>query len=183
MASPIMAAAGWGFSKADIGSACKRFGPLLNGVPAGVDPVQLMWAIALNESIWHESHPDMLFCPPRFEPAYFFGGAYCDEHGSAEAQEQYKYCTTYSSDAAKSYGPWQVMYLHTHGAFKPEEFQDLDTGAQLFLMFMNHELRRQKPETLEEILDMYNSGNWRDRHKPEEYIARGVHHYLTNILG
>jgi len=38
-------------------------------------------------------------------------------------------------------------------------------------------MKRQKPTTLEQFADAYNSGNFRDNIVPEEYIKRFLRNY------
>jgi len=171
-ASPVV---GISFSKSDIAAACALYGARVPLLPAGVDPAQLMWAVANNESIHHDSHPDRLFCDPRFEPAWYLGGGLCNP-------EQQQYCDLYGRDAASSFGPWQVMFWHCHGAYKPAEFVELDPCAALYLMFMQKMMPYQRPPTLEAIFQMYNCGHWEGRGGPipdstVQYVKRGVAWY------
>jgi hypothetical protein len=173
MSSPMFANTPWRATKSQIGALCQNYGLLLQAIPSDIDPVQLMWAIALNESI-HETN-GILYFPPRHEPAYDQGGRYC-------VGEQASACVVFGRDAACSYGPWQVMFCHAKG-YSPKELGDTEKCAEVFLSYMNRELNRQKPKTIDQIGDMYNSGNFRDGNVPKEYIARLRHHYYTDILG
>jgi hypothetical protein len=176
--SPVAVAPGLRFSREEVAAACRQYAPFLKNVPPGIDPAQLMWAIALNESL--HIVPGFLDCPPRFEHAYYFGGDYCDEYGTAEQRMQYKFVRSYGSDAAKSYGPWQVMFLHCHGAFRPEELAKLENCAHLFVLYWNDALERQKPRNLEEIGQMYNGGHI-GAHVPL-YCARLANWYAKDRL-
>lgn len=173
MTTPNVIPSLWRATKGQVGALCQHYGLLLQAVPAGLDPVQLAWAIALNESI-HEPN-GVLYFPPRYEKAYAPGGKYC-------VGDQNAAYALFGYDAACSFGPWQVMFCHAKG-FAPKELSDPEKCAQVFLSYMNRELRRQNPPDLNAIGDMYNSGNWRDDRHPIEYIARLNHHYYTDILG
>ena len=167
---------GMHFLTAGVAEACRQHGRLVRGLPATLDPVQLMWAIANNESVHHARQPELLFCEPRFEPAWYIGGGLCNP-------EQQRYCDLFGKDAAKSYGPWQVMYWHCHGSYKPEEFRELENCVALYLMFMDKWLPYWKPPGVQEVLAMYNCGQWYHHPLPavtQEYVKRGLHWYYES---
>ena len=66
IAPPVVKPTGMYFARADVAAACHLYGERVQYLPAGVDACQLMWAIANNESIHHASHPELLYCDPRF---------------------------------------------------------------------------------------------------------------------
>lgn len=170
-------AGSWKFTRAEVAQMCLKYGPLLDlsGITDSdgrvLDPVLVMWAFALNESI-HEG--DLLTCPPRFEPAYWTGGRYADPSNIA-CRYQIDLNRRFGKDGAKSYGNWQVMLCNT--GFTPEQFISCEIGAQAFLAFINRNVMAQKPKTLANLADLYNSGNWRDLNVPQPYIDRLQRNY------
>jgi hypothetical protein len=157
------------FLKASIAIACQSFGPLLKLTGMAdwrgnqLDPILVMWAFAGNESSFGKD------CTPRFEPAYF-SGRYSTEKWQAKLNDEY------GEEGAKSYGPWQVMLCNAPG-YAPSEFIHLEVCATVFIACMNRMIAAQKPTNLDQLADMYNSGNWRDRNVPEKYIADLRKHY------
>lgn len=153
------------FPKSAVAAACQTYGPqlVLDGIVDWrgnvVDPILAMWAFSGNESSFGAD------CDPRFEPAYF-SGRYSTASWQAELNEQF------GQDAAKSYGCWQVMLCNCPTGMTPSDFEQIEAGAQAFVFCMNRMVRAQQPKTLDELADMYNTGNWRDRNVPEEYIAK-----------
>lgn len=170
----------WKFTRAEVARCCLKYGPFLklDGIkgPVGevLDPVLFMWAFALNESI-HEG-PDILSCPPRFEKAYWEGGRYADPN-NYRCRYQIELNVRFGKDGAKSYGNWQVMLCNT--GYKPEEFIRCEAGAEAFLGHMNRAIAAQKPPTLRDVADMYNSGNWRDKFDVPAYTQRLMANYAV----
>jgi hypothetical protein len=169
--TPVTTVNLWRATRDEIAALCRTYGPLSTHVPADVDPVQLMFAFALNESI---IEPAGLHFPPRFEPAYAPGGRYF-------AGQQEQAYALYGRDAACSFGPWQVMYFACKG-FSPHELWDVEKCAQCFLAYMNRELLTQPPNTtgtaaIVEIGKAYNHGNWKDRFDDHVYTDRLLKHY------
>lgn len=163
------------FPKDQIIAMCQQYGPqlTLEGIVDwcgnALDPVLVMWAFAGNESSFGAN------CTPRFEPAYF-AGRYAHEPWQEQLNKEY------GQDGAKSYGPWQVMLCNCPSGTKPGDYQELAAGAVAFISYMNREIRAQKPQTLDEMGDMYNSGNWHDDNVPEVYIANLRKHYDTPMV-
>lgn len=155
------------FTREQIAKACRDYGRSLLNLPPDVDGPQLMWALAGNESSFGAN------CTPRFEKSYF-SGRYSKEPPMPHL------ISLFGEAAACSYGPWQVMLCNCYG-YKPEEFSDLEKCAEAFIAFLNRQLERQKPVTLKEVFDMYNSGNWRDSIVPTDYIAKGVKNYQAEM--
>lgn len=126
---------------------CLKYGPLLL-LPEGIDGAALMWAIAGRESTFGHN------TTPRHEPAYDVGGMYSEEERQAELLRRYH------AAAACSYGPWQVM-LDNCGAMTPSDLDDPEKAARAFVGHMNgYVLGTRKAETVEQIAQTYNSGNF-----------------------
>lgn len=160
------------FSRYEIAQLCERYGPLVK-LPAGavsLDPKLILWALAGNESSFGAN------CKPRFEPAYF-NGKYSK---SADMQELIK---DYGEDAAKSYGPWQLLLVNAPGFTPAELADDAEKAITATIGFLNRRIfNALQSVTLEEIADAYNSGNWRDSNVPHEYIANFLKHYSTPMV-
>lgn len=142
---------------------CADNGPLLVGVPAGVDAIKLLWGIAGKESSFGAN------CVPRHEAAYCFKGRYYDKKTDIEWG-----CASHSS-----YGPWQVMHANMPGADPVLLMTDAAYCAVRMVGAMNRMLKAQAPTGLAEIADMWNSGNWKDANVPIDYIAAVKGFYAT----
>ena len=113
------------FSKADVLASCQKFGPTLK-VPAGLDGVRVMAALASNESSIGTN------CGPRHEPAYDVGGSVF-----ASSPAQRALVEKYGRDGASSFGPWQTMLINCPG-FTPAELEtNLDDCARSFVSHFN----------------------------------------------
>lgn len=156
------------YTRNEIADVCRSYGSLLK-VPAGIDGATLLYALSGNESDFGAN------CKPRFEPAYFSG-----RYAKAAAQAQLN--AEYGEDAAKSYGPWQVMLINAPG-FAPDELaEDLEKACTATVGYINrYVLTAQKAVTLEEIADTFNSGNWRDANVPHVYISNFLQHYVVGL--
>jgi hypothetical protein len=169
------------YTKPEIAAACLRWGPILDQHLDGTDDgngqvisgAQLLFALAGRESSFGKN------CKPRHEPAYDWGGKYARE------PFQNDLLVLYDSEAAKSYGPWQIMLCNAVG-WKPRELaEDLEHAAVATIGFIRRQvLGAQKARTLEQIADTYNSGNYRDRVTPDvaAYIAAVKNFYFTEVI-
>lgn len=146
---------------------CRGGALLLPDCPSTVDPEKLLLALAEVESQFGQ------WCVPRFEPAFNWRGPY------AVAEN----LRSWGSDAACSWGPWQVMFA-TAQRFLPEieprELNIPETNLFAACAYLRDIFRRMREKgqdpsrhDLDEILDSYNSGNHLDRYVPEEYIKKG----------
>lgn len=79
--------------------------------------------------------------------------------------------------AAKSYGPWQVMYQNCARFGSPSEIDsNIDLACQAAVAFLNnYVIKSQKAESLLEIARIYNSGN---QIVP---MTLGVMRYVENV--
>lgn len=150
------------FSKEQIAEQCKIFGSQVMPLPTTIFGNQLLWAIAGCESSFGAS------CAPRHEPAYDVGGRYSGGSPMPELLEEY------GSDAACSYGPWQVL-LANASSYAPSDFDDLQLATQATVGFLNSLLRRFKPSTLSEIASCWNAGHIQDPLSP------GVQRYADDL--
>lgn len=183
------------FAHDDVLKACRTYGPILDGFLKTSDdgtgnPIigaRLLWALAGNESSFGAN------CKPRFEQAYWIGGLYA-QNGITQKNLNVKYP---QGAAAHSYGPWQIMPCNAIG-FKCEELAtDLEKAAIATIGFIRRfVIGVRSARTLAEMLDVYNSGTWRDsetaekddgKHKgscrpgPDRYIHDGLKHYREEV--
>ena len=142
-----------------------------DGTGRAIDGVRLLWAIAGNESSFGDN------CTPRHEPAYDVGGYYYDRSAAVRKAVQ-----QWGSDAACSYGPWQVMLINTQSS--PEQIgSDPSVACNATVHYLTtYVLGFRKARTLAEILDTYNTGNWRERSVPTKYIHDGTNYYQNFLL-
>lgn len=152
----------WVFAAEDVARACRAWGPQLR-VPAGVDGVKLLWALSGCESSFGKH------AWPRHEPAYDCGGRY------AMNAEQAHLLDLYGAAAACSYGPWQLLLVNVEPQASPDEMENLNRCAMATVQFLNRLLEREKPQTLEEIAEAYNSGKWR-----WQVVPPGVERYAED---
>ncbi len=164
--------------------ACFSFGRILQHyldaakvVDAQGDPVdgpRLLWAISGCESTFGKNYS------PRFEAAYAPGGRYY-----RDSQQQKLLWRNYDRDAACSWSPWQILPCNAPGFSPLELATDLDKAATAVIGYIRrYVLGAKGAVTLEEVLDTYNSGTWRDEQSPavEKYVERGNYYYLTEVI-
>ena len=81
-----------------------------------------------------------------------------------------------------SFSPWQIMATNARQFTPLELMQDPEKALIAVVSFLNREiLGRQKADTLSEIADAYNSGNWTDANVPQDYIDKLHRNYLVPI--
>ena len=142
-----------------------------------IDVPRLLWALAGNESTFGDN------CKPRHEPAYDVGGYYYERSQAVrDAVKKYGVDADGKARAACSYGPWQVMLINTH--YTPEELaSDPAKVADATVHYLStYVVQFRKALTLAEILDTYNTGNWKDKNVPLKYIHDGVNYYQNFLL-
>jgi hypothetical protein len=169
------------WTKPELLKQCFVYGRILDyylketddGTGKPIEGPRLLWAIAGNESSFGAN------CKPRHELAYDWGGHYAKEHHQADLLQ------LYGSDAACSWGPWQVMPCNALG-FKPTELgMELEKAATATVGYLKRfVLAGRQARTLKEVLDCYNSGTYRDAITPavETYIERGLVHYFEEVI-
>lgn len=160
---------------------CRKYGFLLDeplkdsddGTGRRIIGAQLLWALACRESSKGTN------CKPRLEPAYDFGGRYASESHQRVALEEY------GSDAAKSYGPWQVMFCNAPGFTPHELMTQPEKSVTATIGFLKrYVLGARKARTLAQIADTFNSGNWRDAQSAavKQYIEAVTNFYHSEVL-
>lgn len=105
----------------------------------------------------------------RLEKAYSPGGAYYK--GSPRLQDEYK---KWGDDAASSWGPWQIMHIVAcEYGYKgnPQLLSDPKVSGSYVVQHIN-KFSRNGANSLERILDCYNTGNCFDKSVPYEYIGK-----------
>jgi hypothetical protein len=135
------------YTQQQIAAMCREYGPELGPLPAGVDGVQLLWALAGVESSFGYD------TTPRHEPAYDRGGRY------ATHAPMPLLLAKYGSAAACSYGPWQVMLCNFPAGTTIAAASDLETAAKATVIFLNILLRHWHPTDLDDIGECWNAGH------------------------
>lgn len=170
------------FTREQIAAACRKWGSKL-WLPSGsdIDGARLLWAISGCESSFGAN------CAPRHEEAYCTGGY-------SRNPEVIALTAQYGHAAHCSFGPWQTLLINVESFgpgdvllmasdVAPEEMNDCDSAAQRAAIFINHNiLRREGARTVGEIADAYNSGDWRDRLVPVQYIADCDRYYASEPM-
>ena len=160
------------FSREELAQACIKWGRLL-AMPAGIDGAKLLWALSGNESSFGEN------CKPRHEPYYH---ALAESGKNAQLNELTK---LFACDAHSSFGPWQILLVNCAKGTRPEDFINLDRCAVQTVNFINRRiLLAEKAQTVAEIADAYNSGDWRDRQPASvaKYVADCQRYYDTEPM-
>lgn len=105
---------------------------------------------------------------PRFEPAYAPGGKYF------KAAHMQGLWDTYGDWACMSYGPWQIMAVKALELGYSGPVGDLWDGrisGPYVVMFLNN-IFTSGAQKIEDVLDAYNTGNYRDANVPKDYIQK-----------
>ena len=109
----------------------------------------------------------------RFEPAYAPGGRYFKAEHLQKAHEKF------GDDASCSWGPWQILYIvcQEYGyEGEPKDLEDGEVSGPYVIKHLNR-FAWYGADTVEKVLDAYNSGNHRDKNVPEAYIEKFWKHY------
>lgn len=130
----------------------------------------LLIALAKNESSFGKN------IGPRYEKAYDKGGYYFQKSPLLRMQH-----AKYGQDVAKSYGPFQIMYivaLELGYEFNdpPAGLADFDTNTYFAVQYINRRALR-KAVGISDIFDSYNSGSCKDGNIPHAYIEKGLQRY------
>lgn len=130
----------------------------------------LLWAIAGLESDWGRQR---LFV--RHEAEFMPSGKY------GRAEHLRRLWDEYGILAASSLGTWQVMAVTAWElGFRghPIELQqDAACATWAAKLIAQRIVKRQGAQTLERVLDAYNTGTHRDRAIPRAYIDQGIVFY------
>ena len=157
---------------------CYEYGPKLDGLITHdgkpVPGANLLWTIAGLES-GHGAKRDYA----RYEAAYGPGGVY---YRQTTMRALY---SKYGAAAACSWGSWQIMYVCAKEmGFSGPPWELTDDYAAVVpvveLIYLRI-VKLQRAKTLSEVLDSYNSGNFKDRIIPEDYIAKGITFYAQGM--
>ena len=152
------------FTRAELASVCRLWGPKLGPLPTGVNPTQFLWAIAGVESSFGGN------CQARHEPAYDVGGKY------AAHTPLPTLLSRYGSAGACSYGPWQILLCNAPLTYDPASFDQLTLAVQATVTFMNQLFRHLQPANLAEAAEIWNSGGI---HFDPDYVTKVEAAYKT----
>lgn len=155
------------FDAATLGAAVHKTAPLLQGLPAGVDPARLLWAFCGNESSFGKN------CTPRHEPAYDHAGVY------GRVPVQAALLAAYGAAGACSYGPMQLMLVNAPAGTHPEAFSDPVAALTFSTAALNKTIRYHKPYFLAELAMCWNAGHIIVG-KPSPGVAAYVAQFLRN---
>lgn len=145
----------------DVLEACFQFAPLWDA-PFIKDKPRFLYALSGVESNYGRNNK------PRFEAAYAPGGRYFTNELLQRKHIEY------SNDASCSWGPWQIMYIVAaeYGyESEPLHLHLAETSCYYVIEHLNKFVRR-GAQSIEDLLDSYNTGNFRDSNKPVGYISK-----------
>lgn len=148
---------------------CQAIGPSVpplshNGAPC--EGALVLWALAAVESSYGRDR-----AMSRYEPAYAPGGYVY--HTSPKVQALWN---QYGRLGASSWGTWQMMLSTARDlgfTGEPTELMDEAVLAPLVVRY----IVRSQALTLLDVADAYNSGNYRDRIIPVDYMAAVIAAY------
>jgi len=136
-----------------------------------VDPQIFLAAFSLNESSGGYNNR------PKHEDAYDIGGKYCKG-------KQLELIQQYGSQAACSYSSFQLMFICFYEmGFTPTPLQagNDQYALPVVVKFFNKRIFKDgKANDVNFIClaaDAYNSGNWKDKNVPADYIKKITKHY------
>lgn len=151
------------YTRQQVSNVCRQYGVQILDLPVSIDGSQLLYGISGNESSFG------LNTRPRHEPAFDVGGIY------ATSPTQKSLLALYGSDAACSFGPWQLMFSNWPEGTTPADTNDLDKCAVATLAFMNSLIRRFNPHTLSDIGSCWNAGHIQNP------LSTGVQAYVNEL--
>lgn len=166
--------------KSELARMCLLYGPTLeqdlahteDGFGSPINGARLLWSMAGRESSFGRN------LKPRHEPAYDVLGYYYRKDKQVQAG-----CSLYGRDFACSYGPLQIMACNAHGFTPLELGSDPEKAMGAAVSFLRlHVLRELGARTLAAICDSWNTGNFRDKNIPREYILEVTHYYITEVI-
>jgi len=136
-----------------------------------VDPQVFLGAFSLNESSGGSNNK------PKFEQAYGPGGKYCKG-------TQLNLCNQYGEAAACSYSSFQLMFVCFYEmGFTPTPLQagNDEYAMPAVIKFFNMRIFKERhlgiPNFLGLAGDAYNSGNYKDKNVPADYIKKLIKNY------
>jgi len=143
-------------------AACETFGAQLM-LTFSIDQTKLLLALAGVESSFARDNK------PRFEKAYAPGGRY--HRNSPQLQDEHK---KWGDDASCSWGPWQILHIVAveHGyRGPPAGLADPKVSIHYVVKHLN-KFSRNGANSLERLLDCYNTGNYYDKNFPYKYVGK-----------
>ena len=136
-----------------------------------VDKQIFLAAFSLNESSGGYNNK------PKYEAAYAPGGRYCKGR-QADLYDQY------GDGAAKSYSSFQLMFICFYEmGFNPTPDNAGDDSYAIDAVIKFFNKRIFKDGTTNDINflgmagDAYNSGNWKDKNVPQDYLKKLIKNY------
>ncbi len=146
----------------EIDQVCEELAPKLQ-FSFGLDKVSILMALSGVESSFGTNNR------PRFEPAYAPNGHYYKRSEKLRALVE-----KYGEDASCSWGPWQILAcvadeLGYEG--DPKNLSDARVSGPYCVMLLNR-IFNSGAQTMEQVLDAYNTGSFRSGEFPKEYVSR-----------
>lgn len=141
----------------------------------GVDAKAILWAIAGNETLFG--------CYRKFvrqEAAFLPDGKFYKN--SDVLQNEYK---KYGVLASSSIGTWQIMYISAYEIgyrLHPIFLQVNSIAVEWVVSFINKRILSRGATIIDEIFDAYNSGSFKDKFIPAQYIGKGKFHYTEYLI-
>ena len=130
-----------------------------------INPVAILVALAVCESDYGVN------IKPRYEPTYSLGGKTFLQGGDLYL----KIWDIYDKDMPYSYGAFQVMLpvayeLGFRGTV--EQLAQLEININWAIHYVNKRILKRGAYYPEQIADGYNSGSFKDKFKPVDYILK-----------
>jgi len=142
--------------------------------PEGIDPAQLLAALAAIESSFG------LNAVPNHEPAYDEGGGYY--RAAQHVRDLHK---TWGAWAACSYGPWQILFVTAwEMGFRgtPSELWSPGGCIEWVVRAMNARIFDKGATSVEQTADAWNSGSFQDKIWPGGYVKQVMDAYARQDL-
>jgi hypothetical protein len=145
---------------------------LVDGALTLVEPRVMLAAFSLNESSGGYNNR------PKYEPAYGPGGKYFNDLQSRLYDE-------YGELASSSLSSFQLMFVifrELGFVYPPQQAADDVSALPTIIKYFNKRVfKNNEPNFLSMAGDAYNSGNWKDKNVPLDYINKLLKNY-TKVL-
>lgn len=108
----------------------------------------------------------------RYEKAYDFGGRYENKY----------LLEKYGKEAACSLSSFQIMFTTAvEMGFKgsPYELNYDEIAIYYVIEFIQRRILDKGANTLQQVFDAFNSGNFKDKNVPQEYIDKSINVYIA----
>lgn len=150
---------------------CRELAPLLQ-FTFKIDFVKFMLALSGVETSFAKNNHS------RFEKAYAPGGRYFIN--SPKLQDEHK---KWGNDASSSWGPWQILYIvaFEYGFRGPPHLLESPKVSGAYVVQHLNRFARNGANSVERILDCYNTGNAYDKSIPYAYISEWWKMYVNLI--